>query len=246
MHVEQYGNAQNPTIVFLHGAFFVHAFGRQYPLADRFHLVVPHLMGFGDEARRTFNAEQEIDELTTFIRGLGTKVTLVGFSLGAQLAVKLVAQHEDLFNGAIIVSPWLIKEEPGLTHAYRQNLKQLKQLKNRFTCTVIGFMNGLPKDRRKEFVEQMQHVSEKTVERTVYNDITLDTVAGFAHVTIPVIALAGEKEQPEIIDSVKALKRLNDRCAIEIWPKAAHNIPPLFAKEFNALLGEFVERIRED
>lgn len=47
MYVEEYGTENNEIIVMLHGANFVHSFGRQYVLAEKYHLIVPHLMGYG-------------------------------------------------------------------------------------------------------------------------------------------------------------------------------------------------------
>lgn len=35
MHYYEYGKENDKTIVFLHGANFVHSFGRQYPLAEK-------------------------------------------------------------------------------------------------------------------------------------------------------------------------------------------------------------------
>ena len=97
-------------------------------------------------------------------------------------------------------------------------------------------MNGLPPKACKEFVLQMQNVKEETIHRIVYNGITIDSVPKFADVSIPVIALAGEKEQAEILNSIKKMAEINANCRFEIWDKAGHNIPPLFAKKFNKLI----------
>ncbi|HHX38015.1 MAG TPA: alpha/beta hydrolase [Clostridiaceae bacterium] len=240
MYYEEYGSDQNPVIVFLHGANFIHSFGRQYVLSDRFHIIVPHIMGYGNEANKTFDAEKATVALAEFIRGLGNKVSLVGFSLGAQLAVKLIAEYAELFEKAIIVSPWLIKKEPELSQVMNINKKQLDSMKKPFLCNIIGLMNGLPKSQRTEFVKQMQNVSYETQRNMVDNGITLETVRGFENAKIPMIGIAGVKEQHSIIDSVKSLSEMNDNCNIEIWEKAAHNIPPVFAKRFNSLINDFI------
>ena len=237
MRLEEYGKENEKIIVMLHGAHFVHSFGRQYPLADRYHIIVPHIMGFGDEADRVFDTEACVKELAQLVESLGKKVMLVGFSLGAQLGFKLLAEHEELFHGAVLVSPWLIKEEPMLSEIEKGNQKQLQQLKKRWLCNIIAVLNGLwPKVLRREFVEQMQRVKAETVRNVVYNGITLDSVPEFAGVTVPVVALAGEKEQAVIHDSVKQMAQLAKNCRCEIWEKAGHNIPPLFAGRFNQLL----------
>lgn len=237
MKIEEFGKENENIIVMLHGANFVHSFGRQYPLADRYHIIVPHIMGFGNEADRTFETEACIKELAEYIEGFGKKVALVGFSLGAQLAFKLVSEYEHLFTSTILVSPWLIKEKEFMAYIMGANLKQLSSLKKKWLCNIVGLMNGLlPSSLRKEFVEQMQNVKEGTIRNVVDNGITIDSVPTFASVSIPVIALAGGKEQKEIHDGVKKLAEINANCRYEIWDKAAHNIPPMFAKRFNELI----------
>lgn len=241
MHFESYGNAADSAIVFLHGANFVHSFGRQYVLAEDFHLLVPHIMGYGEEAEKVFECEKAADALLGFVRGLGKKVTLVGFSLGAQLAVKLTAEHPELFERAVFVSPLLIKTKPVLDKLEAMNLKQLKSMKKPWLCRLIGLMNGLPKKQRLAFVESMQKVSFETQRNMVYNGISLETLTGFSRVKLPMLAIAGAKEPSPMIESVRALGEMNPRCRVEIWPKAAHNIPPLFAKQFNARLKDFMD-----
>lgn len=118
MHYYEYGKENDKTIVFLHGANFVHSFGRQYPLAEKYHLIIPHIMGYGDAADEIFDTETAVKQLADFIADIGKKVTLVGFSLGAQLSVKLCAEYPQYFTSAIIVSPWLIKKEPMLSRSW--------------------------------------------------------------------------------------------------------------------------------
>lgn len=236
MKIEEYGKENESAIVMLHGANFVHCYGRQYVLSDRYHIIVPHIMGFGDEAGRTFETDACIKELAEYIKGLGKKVLLVGFSLGAQLAFKLVSEHEELFYAAIIVSPWLDKNETKVREIMRINEKQYASFKKKWLCSLIGMMNGLPSKQRKEFVEQMQNVKLETIRNSVDNGISFSSVPSFAEVSVPIIALAGGKEQQDVTESVKKMSELNPNCKYEIWDKAAHNIPPLFAKRFNEVI----------
>lgn len=121
------------------------------------------------------------------------------------------------------------------------NEKQFASFKNKRLCGFIGFMNGLPKEQRKEFVAQMQNVRIETVRSSVDNGITLETINGFENAYFPMIALAGSKEQTEVHDSVKGLAAMNKNCRYEIWDKAAHNIPPVFSKRFNELIIRMAE-----
>ncbi len=159
-------------------------------------------MGFGKEAGRVFDTDICIRELAGYIRSIDSKVLLIGFSLGAQLAFKLISEYPDLFYAAIIVSPWLNKEQPELSEVLRMNEKQFYSLKKKWLCNIIGMMNGLPSAQRKEFVRQMQEVKVETIRNSVDNGITFDGVRGFENVDFPVIALAGAKEQQSVLNSV--------------------------------------------
>ena len=57
MKIEELGKENERIIIMLHGANFVHSFGKQYPLADTYHIIVPHIMGYGDETGRIFETE---------------------------------------------------------------------------------------------------------------------------------------------------------------------------------------------
>ena len=226
MVVQEYGKEHEPVLVMLHGAHMVHCFSQQYPLADRFHILVPHLMGFGDEADRVFETEACIQELTDFIAGLHRKVLLVGFSLGAQLAYRLAYLHPELFRGVILVSPWLIKEEDSLRRIEEANQKQLHFLQKKWICRMAAVINGVPKTMRKDFIRQIAAERDETIHNVVYNGITLEDQP----LRVPVIALAGEKEPPVMRRSAEALK------GCEIWEKAGHNIPMRFPDRFNQLI----------
>lgn len=244
MYFEKYGDSQKPTIVFLHGAHFVHTFGKQYVLSEKYYLVVPHIMGYGNDADRVFDPDQAVKELADFIRGLNKTVTLVGFSLGAQLAVRLISEHGELFNSAVIVSPWLIKEEPMLSKMLAANEKQLSFMQKKWLCSLMGLRYGLPRVMRKEFVGQVQKEQLETIRNTVYSNITLESASGLANTEIPMIALAGVKEPAEVKNSVMALHQINIKCRVEIWEEAEHNIPMAFDTRFNTLLCELMERIK--
>ena len=239
MYYSEHGAGGLPTVILLHGAFFTEAFGRQYVLSDRYHLVVPHIKGFGRAAAETFTAQEAAAELKELAAGFGGPVYLIGFSLGAQLGFKLLAEAPSLFRKAILVSPWLLHKDDLPAAVLQENLKLLHQLQNPVSGRLIALANGLPKAARKEFAESMQLVSETTVRNCVDNGISIDTEPDFAACPVPMLALAGEKEPADIQASARRLAELNENCRCEIWEKAGHNIPPLFARRFNERVTAF-------
>ena len=222
----------------LHGAFFTYAFGRQYSLASKYHIVVPHIMGYGRHTEKSIQTREVLDELIELIHSFGKKVVLVGVSLGAQLGYELLCETPESFQSAVIISPWLIKTKDEIQKMMRMNEKQFHTLQNKTKCNLIALMNGVPSSARHEFVNEMQNVTIETVQNSVNNGIVLSDA--FQKVDLPVVALCGGKEPEGIKESVKRMSDINPNCRYEIWDKAAHNIPPMFACRLNALLEEII------
>lgn len=238
MYFEEYGTRTNPTIVMLHGAFFADSFLKQYSLCENYHLIVPHIMGFGKAAAETFTAEGTTTELLEFIERYAP-VYLVGFSLGAQLAFRLVSKRPELFRKAVIISPWLVQKEQISEEMINGNLKMLSGLKNKFYCGIIGLSMGLSGQKRAELIASMQLVSEETVRNSVDNKISFESCPEFATSPVPILAFAGKKESEAIVDSVKQMAKANERCTCELWEGAKHDIPTLHSKQLNEKLRAF-------
>jgi pimeloyl-ACP methyl ester carboxylesterase len=239
MHIDEFGSKGDKTLIMLHGAFFTNAFGRNIKLSRRYHLVMPHIMGFGEEAGRTFDTDEAIKELRDLAHQYESPA-IIGFSLGAQLAYALLTLDPLLYSAGILVSPWLIGKDPFPEDVMEENLKMYHSLQSKTRCRLIGLMNGMPKKERDSFARNMQKVSEETVRRSADNGITLERYPRFDDVNCPVLALAGEKEADSVIASVYALRRENPLCVAEVWEGAGHNIPPRMHKEFDKRVVEFI------
>ncbi|MBQ7491789.1 MAG: alpha/beta hydrolase [Clostridia bacterium] len=238
MYYEEFGKRDAPVVVMLHGAFFTDTYRGEYALGQRYHLIVPHIRGFGKAADEIFTADAATEEIKSLIRPCAP-VFLVGFSLGAQLAFKLLAEEPALFQKAVVVSPWLVDKDEIPEKMMRGNLKMLAQLKNRMVCQMIGFASGMPKEKRGELAEAMQRVSEQTVRNCVDNGIALRENGPFDGCPVSVLALAGEKESEAVRRSVQAMAAKGAACRCEIWPRAKHNIPMAFAKKLTQTIDAF-------
>ena len=110
MHIDTYGDPNNPSIMLLHGAMALDTFANQYEfLSKKFFVVVPHLPGAGEAVDMLYDPVTLQSKLIQLISDLQAKpITIMGHSIGGQLAVMLVANHPHLFNKAIFLSPWVI------------------------------------------------------------------------------------------------------------------------------------------
>ena len=236
MYLEEYGK-ENPNVLFmLHGLHNVYCFYKQYSLKNKYHIIVPHLLGFGNRANETFEVNRQIEEIVEYLSRLGKKVTIVGFSLGAILAFKLVAEYEKFFNSAILVSPCLLWTDTLLKEYTEGALKGLKLLKNKLLVKLLYLLQGVPKQYRNKIADQMAKVQENTVINAINCGIGFDTVKNFEEVGIPVTVFFGSKEPDITKESCKKLLEINNRCNLKIIEGAAHDIPRKFSRQLNEFL----------
>ncbi len=243
MYYEKYGDELNPIILCLHGEGNVHCFSKQCEhLSRNYCVIVPHLPGYGRNEVKTFTTVEALTELVEFIPSLGKKVTLVGFSLGAQLAYVMACKAPQLFNGVIMISPWLLKDPADVEKAMKQASDNEKLSKNKLLVGFNALAMGLDKGEREENAEFAQNVSMTTILNSIDNGIKFEDFPSYNSVEIPMLALCGIKEGLEIRKTVRTLSMQNPRCAYDMWDGAAHNIPFKSASRLNKVVDEFVEK----
>ena len=240
MHVDSYGTGHCETIVFLHGAHLVHSFYPEYVLREDFQLLIPHIMGFGEERHRIFDTETCLCELRTFLKTLTPPVTLVGFSLGAQLAYALLCDPIPVCSGAVLISPMLFKTRQELEKLERLDRKSGQALKKGTFSNLGGLIRSLPDPFRETFLRDLAEEQPETAKRMIFNPICLSEDSLFAKSPVPVLALAGAWEPESTKNSVRSLARLNPLCQYEIWENAAHNIPTAHAERLIATIRRFL------
>ena len=222
MFTEEYGKENKKIIVMLHGLYDVHSFRKQYELSKKYKIVIPHLMGFGKNAgKNIFNTEKQVKDLYDIVKSFDSKVTLVGFSLGAEIAFKLLCEHKELFNSVILISPWLIKDDKKFLQEIKISaLKGLNFIKKRWLCYIMCFISRIPRFYIKDFVNQIHNIN------------------------IPVLTIVGEKELSVIKDSAEMLKKINNEyCKIVCVKNAGHNIPTKFSKQLNMILDSVCSKV---
>lgn len=241
IYYEKYGSDSSPVMILLHGTNFVHCFSKQCAkLSDNFCLVVPHLPGFGRSSGETFSTESAVLQVAELAESFGKKVTLMGFSLGAQLCLPLLCAYEDIWNGAVMISPWLIKENADIDRLMKQYADNEKAIRSG-TIPGLGMLtNGLDRDDSREHKEFCQTVTMKSILASVDNGIILSDYPEYAELKIPMLALCGIKEMTDIRKSVRALVQQNQNCTYDMWDGAAHNIPVKYASRLNKVVEEFM------
>lgn len=242
MFFDAYGDEKSPVLVLLHGAAALDTFANQYDLlAQRFRVLVPHLPGAGAAAGEPYEPQAAADAIAAWIASLNAgKVLLMGHSVGAELAVKLVSEHEALFSRAVFLSPWLLAGAGSvrlyagmarLSYGAIHNEKLLRMQAKYWnyneaqTARMLEYSPKIPLDTYVSFFSRRIRLGELT---------------GYPSVSIPMLAMCARGDTAETKSSVRALGEQNTNCLTVIFPQGSHDFVLRSYKLLNPMLLDFL------
>ncbi len=244
IYYEKYGTDINKRIILLHGEESVHCFAKQYDfLARNYCVIIPHLPGFGRNTVRMFSTDEAIKQIVELASTFEKPATLVGFSLGATLCMPLICRHGELFNGAYMISPWLLKEVEDIERVMKQYNDKDGLSKSKFFSGLSSIAMGLDKNERREHEEFCKNMNVNSLMAAIDNGIKYEDFPEYPKVNKPMFALCGLREATEVRKTVRTLSMQNPNCAYDMWDGNAQNIPYKSAARLNKSLDEFIEKI---
>jgi pimeloyl-ACP methyl ester carboxylesterase len=106
-------SGRGDPLVFFHGVYpgaSSFEWSRVYPhFTDRFQVLAPDLLGFGESSRpnRPFGASEHVEILAEFLRAKAgqTRAVIVASGLGAAFATLLAERHPELIQRLVLVMP---------------------------------------------------------------------------------------------------------------------------------------------
>ncbi|MBR5111167.1 MAG: alpha/beta hydrolase [Clostridia bacterium] len=253
MKLKEFGSENRETILLLHGGglSWWNYQAEAEILQTDYHVVLPILDGHADSDRPFTSIEDNASELIAYLdEALGGTVLLIGgLSLGAQIALEMLAQRRDICRYALIESACVIPSK----------------LTNALIGPAFGSSWGLVKNRRfaklqfkflhmnASFFEAYYRDSCKIAKADMIAFLKANTAyslkASIADTTARVHVLAGGKENRKILTSAEVIKSGIPGCAGHILPRLFHgefslNYPERYAAYLKALF-LLEERARE-
>jgi pimeloyl-ACP methyl ester carboxylesterase len=212
---DEHGPATAPTIVFLHGG----GGGRWMwqPQVDRlpdYHLLVPDLPGHGDSTNihltSISDAASRVAELIRE-KAHGGKAHLVGLSLGAQVAVYLLAQTPQLVEHAVISSALLMPMamqwlyHPGFLR-FLFNISVAPFRSSRWWARVnMKYSGGIPDEYFPQYYQLFQRLTAGQFVDMTRISLNNRIPVGLAQARNPTLVLCGEKEYREMKTSAREI-----------------------------------------
>ncbi|MEE1620529.1 alpha/beta fold hydrolase [Zafaria sp. J156] len=238
MHCERLGPSDAPAVVLLHGGGMAGWMWR--PVAQRLatshHVLVPDLPGHGRSADAPYTTHDDALALLRDLLGAlpvdGPRATarrgavVVGFSLGAQLAVALASTSPELVRGVMAVSAQA-EPMPGPLAASTLGLLALASPLARYAWFARAQARELhvPDELLPEYLATSRGISRTTLVNAVRENLRFEPPAGWRRYPGPAVVMAGARERALMLRSAAALRRALPGCVQETVPDAGHGLP---------------------
>lgn len=211
-------------------------------LEEERRLIIPDLPGHGRSADETYASHAATTaELARVIEDEGRPATVVGFSLGAQLAVQLAAQRPDLVDRVVVVSAQTVP-----MRATRPTLALLGATaglaKKEWFARLQARELFIPDELMTEYVRTSAGISRETLLHSVEENLRFVPPAAWR--TFPGVAsiLVGAEEKTLMKRSAAALHAALPSSALQVVDGCGHGIPLQRA----SWLADHVEALLDD
>lgn len=241
MFVERFGPADADHVVLLHSANFT---GRMWrPVADRLqdmHLIVPDLPGHGRSLDERFMSIEETAEAVADVAArtaTGRQPHIVGVSLGAYIGLTLLIRNPSLAASAVL-SGFHLGDMPN-----PRAMILLGDLLSPIASTawfqrrIAGSLKIPPAFLRHEDFSRPR-TNGRTIRAVNRAAAQFDAKADLDKIRTPTLALAGAREHPTILESLRIMDRRMAHGTSRVAPGLGHawplQDPDLFARTVRA------------
>ncbi|CAL9587122.1 2-succinyl-6-hydroxy-2,4-cyclohexadiene-1-carboxylate synthase [Nocardiopsis dassonvillei] len=229
MYVGKFGPEGAPTVLLLHGGGVAGWMWEplRVRLGDGLRLVVPDLPGHDRSADEPYRShERTVRELAGVLaqeRSDGP-AAVVGFSLGAQLAVLLAAHRPDLVDRAVVVSAQAVPTPfPSFTVGLVGATSGLAR--RRWFARLQARELFVPEALMEDYLRTSATISRPTLTAVVGENIRFTVPGGWPRFPGRALVLAGARERGLMRDSARALHEALPGSGLAVVGECGHGIP---------------------
>lgn len=234
----------DPTLVFLHGGGvgpWMWVEQKAYFARD-FTVLTPTLPGHHPRGRTTFSTHAQAAEAVAAEIGLPDRnrpVTIIGISLGGQIALQLAASYpghvERLVVVSSLLSPWRGAAALGLLAAGSAPLSRSR----RFAAAQAAQL-GIPGNMFENYYALSRSMSAQTLRYLIQANFSFSVPPEVLESPRPVLLMAGDKEKAGLVRGMEHYSAAFRNCTFQVHPGVGHSMPLAQPARFNAALHEWL------
>lgn len=244
LFIKEYGNKKGNLMVFLHGGGVSSwMWDRQFLAFTDYHCLAVDLPEHGkssDSGPFTIRSTaKEVEKIIVNFKN-DRKVIVIGFSLGAQVLVELLAMDPDLIDYAVInsgsVTPvrgikTLIKPSIYLSFPL-VHIKSFAKLQAKKLY--------IDREHFDQYFEESRNMKKEALIRVLEESMTYTLPASYSNSSGKILVTAGALEVGAIKKSYQLLINQNPNSTGHIFPNIGHGAPLAIPDEFNQAIKEWL------
>lgn len=213
-----------PTILLLHGAGLSGWMWQPVTehLHDHFQVLTPDLAGHPDSDAPHFTTNA--DAADRLAATLTAPVTVVGFSLGGQVAMELAHRHPALVERLVVISSL---SSPSVSPAAMSTLMRVTAplARREWFARAQAKASFIPEELFGHYWRGSQHVSTQSLAAIGRENFSYRAPEDFGDSDIPTLLVAGGTEPKAVAEGMRLLREKRPSAEFELIGDAGHSVP---------------------
>ncbi|MFJ7732179.1 alpha/beta fold hydrolase [Lysinibacillus sp. NPDC097231] len=243
MHYKEYGDPHKPLMMLIHGGGVGGwMWDKQVQYFSDYHCVVPELID--NEANNTsdFSIEDCAKKLLSLIeeKAENKRVIVVGFSLGAQIAIQMISLKPQLIDYAIINSA-LVTPSPATEKWIRPLIKlTFPLIKKKSFAKLQAKTLYVDQEYFEQYYEDSSKIKLDTLIKILQENMSFAIPHNFSKAQCNILVTVGEKEKGNMKKSALYLVNSNLNCQGVMLSSIGHGVSLANPEFFNRFVEEWL------
>ena len=211
--------------------------------ARDFTVLTPCLPGHHPQGDGTFSTHAGAADAVAHEVGLlerARPVTVIGFSLGGQIAIQLAASYPEHVERLVVVSsllsPWRGAAALSLLAAASAPL-----CRNRRFASAQAAQLGIPLTRFEDYYVLSRSISAGTLKRLIHANFSFVVPPEALGSSRPAILMAGDKEDTRLLRGLEDHQAKFRNCTLQVHQGVGHGMPFTHPGLFNSSLHQWLD-----
>ncbi|MBO1515515.1 alpha/beta fold hydrolase [Metabacillus bambusae] len=241
LHYEEYGNDNAPLIVFLHGGGVSGwMWDKQVKYFSEYHCIVPNIQINGSCLPFSIHgyAEEMIELLR--VKANGRSITIVGFSLGAQIAIEIISLAPEFISYAVINSA-LVRPKPITKIIIKPTIKLTSWLtKNRRFSKLQAKELYIDEVYFEKYYKETKHMKSKNIINMLEENLSYKLPTDFSNCKGKILVTVGENEKQIMKKSLSKILEGNIDAKGVVIPNVGHGFSFAYPHLFNQTIEAWI------
>lgn len=245
LYYQEYGDKNASLMVFLHGGGVSSwMWDNQIHYFTNYHCVTIDLPEQGKSKQMDhFSIRESAEKIIELIEKIanGKKVIVIGFSLGAQVAIQMLSMNADLISNAVINSA-LVRPNAFFEKLIRPSIKLTYPLiGNRYFSKLQSKTLYVGEEYFETYYKESSQMRSDTLIRILKENMSFKIPNDFNKARGKILVTVGEKEKALMKKSTRDIVSSNSNCVGIIIPNVGHGISLLNPNFFNQMIENWLQ-----